>query len=186
MTGRPLALTPAVANRLVDALGAGAPYRDAAALAGVSPSSVFAWLGRGRAEADRIERGGDPNPDESAFLELLERTSVACAALSVEVNRSWLQAVRRGDWRAAAAWDERHRRNTDDPVDRLDPEQVAEIAHVALSQAQGRVIADAMLRFGRLLLTAVETDGVDAARSRQGPLAREALTEVDEHGDGTF
>lgn len=182
MTGRPLSLTPEVKETLVEALGAGATYRDAAALAGVSPSTLFAWLARGRSERERIERGLDPDPSETPFLEFLELATVACARVAVEVNRSWLSAIRRGEWRAAAAWDERHRRAVDEPVDRLDPEKVAEAGYRAITQEQGKAVAEAMLSYAEGLLAAVAELGVEGARARKGQLARDALLVIEHQG----
>ena len=67
------------------------------------------------------------------------------------------------------------------------PNQRAEVADAladrrdaVLTEAQGRDIARVLGEFTELLLGAVETDGVDAARSRWGLLAREAIGPTEE------
>ena len=69
-------------------LRGGAFAEVAARAAGVSPSTFYVWLERGR-------RGEHP------FLEFLEAVELADAEVEVEVSTALADAARDGNWRAA-------------------------------------------------------------------------------------
>ena len=69
-------------------LRGGAFAEVAARAAGVSPSTFYVWLERGR-------RGEQP------FLEFLEAVELADAEIEVEVSTALADAARNGNWRAA-------------------------------------------------------------------------------------
>ena len=59
--------SPERCDRIVGLLGEG-NYPDVAAKAvGVNPKTVRRWTACGRTEDDRIEAGGEPDPDEAAY-----------------------------------------------------------------------------------------------------------------------
>lgn len=109
---RPSKLTPALRERISQALSAGASYRAAAVSAGVGDSTLRAWLARGRVEqaAGRPARGTQRAIKrarrEAPYVELLE--SVEQAAARAEVRAALLIAkAAETDWRAAAWFLER-------------------------------------------------------------------------------
>lgn len=94
--GRPTLLTPEVHATIVKLLALGNYLETAAALAGVSRSTVFAWLRRGAEESDGI------------YFDFLVAARTA-AAQSEATDLAIIQmAARRGDWKAAA-WRLQHR-----------------------------------------------------------------------------
>ena len=99
-------LTPEVHAKVEEALRAGAYQRDAAAFAGISVRTFYAWLARGREAVEALERG-DPvegvDRDLAAFLHMVEGTR---SRVLVELVGIVQDAARR-DWRAAAWFLER-------------------------------------------------------------------------------
>ena len=133
--GRRAKLTPQVQRTICDALELGAYREVAAAVAGVSRSTFFAWVARGE-EWD--ERRDSAPAAERPFLEFLDATR---ASLAIGEHRLLETVVRAGpkDWRAAgwvlerrhpARWGRRKEhavaRADDTPPVVLSPEQVAE------------------------------------------------------------
>ncbi len=107
MAGRPSKLTPERAQAIALAVSEGHYLQHAAAAAGVARSSVHSWLARGRKARERLDGGGEPQPDEEPYLDFLEALEGAerCAAeLGIAPIRA---AMERGDWRAAAWYLER-------------------------------------------------------------------------------
>ena len=107
MVGRPSKLTPERAQAIALAVSEGHYLQHAAAAAGVARSSVHNWLARGQKARERLDGGGEPEPDEEPYLDLLEALEGAekCAAeLGIAPIRD---AMERGDWRAAAWYLER-------------------------------------------------------------------------------
>ena len=92
--GRRCRLTPEVQERIATALRAGSYLEEAAQLAGVSPSTLHAWLAKGR-----TARSGQ-------FLEFLELVHGAIAQAEVAAVAR-IFAASQTDWRAAAWWLER-------------------------------------------------------------------------------
>ncbi len=118
--GRPSALTPEVHQRLVRAKSVGTSDWAAAGMAGISESTYYELLKRGRAE----ESG--PHRDLVVALERAESEHYTYALAT------WKQAMA-GDWRAGKAYTERvdrRRARADGPArevpghpqqDRVDP-----------------------------------------------------------------
>ena len=107
MAGRPSKLTPERAQAIALAVSEGHYLQHAAAAAGVARSTVHSWLARGQKARERLDGGGEPEPDEEPYLDLLEALEGAekCAAeLGIAPIRD---AMERGDWRAAAWYLER-------------------------------------------------------------------------------
>ena len=94
---RPTKLTPAVHDAIVASLRAGAYIETAAAAAGVSASTVHAWL-----------RRAEDHPDDcgSPFLEFLEAVERARAEAELEAISVIRDAAPRS-WQAAAWYLER-------------------------------------------------------------------------------
>ena len=90
----PRKLTPAVQERIVQAIRAGASAEVAAESAGIARSTFFAWLERGRA-------------GERRFTAFAAEVKLARAAAEVHAVAVVRQAMNDGDWRAALAWLER-------------------------------------------------------------------------------
>ena len=107
MAGRPSKLTPERAQAIALAVSEGHYLQHAAAAAGVARSTVHNWLARGQKARERLDGGGEPEPDEEPYLDFLEALEGAekCAAeLGIAPIRD---AMERGDWRAAAWYLER-------------------------------------------------------------------------------
>ena len=107
MAGRPSKLTPERAQAIALAVSEGHYLQHAAAAAGVARSTVHNWLARGRLARERLDGGGEPEPDEEPYLDFLEALEGAekCAAeLGIAPIRA---AMERGDWRAGAWYLER-------------------------------------------------------------------------------
>ena len=92
--GRPTKLTSEVVDAVTKAIADGVPQRTAAALAGVSESTLQNWLKAGR-ERTTV-----------AFVQFLERVKKARAE-AVAVAIANINRASRRDWRAAAWWLER-------------------------------------------------------------------------------
>lgn len=76
---RPSLLNDRVVADLVQAVGGGSFYEEAAAYAGVSERSLFRWLQRGRNYDEVLEAGGEPAEDDKPFGELYRRLRKARA-----------------------------------------------------------------------------------------------------------
>lgn len=93
--GRPIELTPELQKLLCDALKAGNTRKDAAHHAGISVSTLYSWMKRGRqGEVEFLE-----------FLSAVEGAEAECAYRNV----AFIQKAAAKDWRAAAWWLERRR-----------------------------------------------------------------------------
>lgn len=73
------------------ALQNGYIYEMAAVYAGVSVSSIYKWLARGRAEFERREGGQSPNRGESRYLQFLHEVEEAKAI----AGSQWQDVVNR-------------------------------------------------------------------------------------------
>lgn len=99
---RPTKLTPAVQQKIVDAITVGAIYELAAQYAGIAYATFNNWMARGRAEAARLETpGARPRKSETPYLEFLEAVKKAEGSAAV----GWLAVIERAateTWQAAA------------------------------------------------------------------------------------
>jgi len=112
---RPSKLTPAVHDRLVSAVSTGVTLRVAAQSVGVDPDTVTRWRNAGRQACDAA--GLDTNAvlgDEDllallgverfAVVKLYQALHRAEARPAIVATASIMQALDRGDWRAAQHW----------------------------------------------------------------------------------
>ena len=73
MAGRPSKLTPERAQAIALAVSEGHYLQHAAAAAGVARSTVHSWLARDRKARERLDGGGEPEPDDGAISGLSRR-----------------------------------------------------------------------------------------------------------------
>jgi len=93
-------LTPKVSDAICDAVRAG-NYADAAASAGgVSKSTMYGWLSRGKDEQAWIDEGHPPRKAESVYLDFLDAFTRAEDAAEREAVGIWRDQMP-NDWRAA-------------------------------------------------------------------------------------
>ncbi len=93
--GRPSKLTPAIQEKIVQALSIGNYRKDAAEYAGIDAATLHRWLLRGAREKD------------SAYADLRAAVLEAESRAKITAIGSITKAMRNGDWRAAAYWLER-------------------------------------------------------------------------------
>lgn len=94
--GRPSKLTEDVKERFLKSIRVGNDKKVAAAVAGISESTLYSWLEKGR------------QPDaEPEFLEFLESVTQAEAQAEVNAVGRIRQAADNGRWQASAWWLER-------------------------------------------------------------------------------
>lgn len=86
--GRPSKLTPAVKQRLLDAIRAGNYYDAASVYAGIHPSTFYNWMEKGR------------NAKSGEFYEFFESVQRAEAEAEARVVALWQQEIP-GNWQAA-------------------------------------------------------------------------------------
>lgn len=110
---RPTALTKEVHDLIVDAIKLGNYQEYAAKAAGVTESTFYNWMDRGKRERERlINEDEKPNPKEKVFLEFFEAVEKA-KALAIAQNVAVIQkAAATGTWQAAAWWLERTAQKT--------------------------------------------------------------------------
>lgn len=68
MAGRKCKLNKEIQDKIIDLLLKGNYIETAAACAGISKNTLYDWLKRGAREAERIEKGGNPNLSERKFV----------------------------------------------------------------------------------------------------------------------
>jgi len=95
MMSRPTKLTPVTKEDIIKALRAGNSRRDSALYAGISETTFYSWMARGR----------EGEPLYSEFLEAVEKAE----AQSVVRNVAIIQRAAEETWQAAAWWLERKR-----------------------------------------------------------------------------
>jgi hypothetical protein len=91
--GRPTRLTPDLQRALCESLARGLPIKVAAALAGVSPSSVQSWRQAGQHAEEKQERGERLKARESDCLELRRATDIAMARSVSEIHQKYCEAA---------------------------------------------------------------------------------------------
>ena len=128
---RPTKLTPERAKRIVDAIADCCTREAAAAAGGVSPSTLFAWLARGRLHPDTPEG------------RLWERLQLAEHEAELTLTRD-VRAAAREDWRAAVTLlERRHPENWRRPTDHLEVRGRKELP----DQEHARRLADDLRAF---------------------------------------
>lgn len=121
--GRPSGMTPQVAERIVTAIRAGAYAEVAATYAGVSRSTYFLWMAKGRKDAEDREAGDFPSIDEShghewteeggrcwcghtRYSDFLDRIKEAEASAEIHAVGK-VRSAFETDWKAAMTYLER-------------------------------------------------------------------------------
>lgn len=108
--GRPSMFTEERRNKIIEYLTAGNYIDTACAAAGISTTTYYNWMERGKNERDRITAtSSDPLPDEAPYLEFvasIERAHADAEARNVAIIQ---KAAITGTWQAAAWWLERTR-----------------------------------------------------------------------------
>lgn len=104
---RPTEIDSLKVETLVTALRTGNYFEHACAFAGLSPSTVYRWLERGRKEREIIEQGNKPDPNEMHYVELCDTIEKARAEAVVRNVGIIQKAANNGTWQAAAWWLER-------------------------------------------------------------------------------
>lgn len=107
--GRPVKLTPEVQAEIVKRLSSGCSVEVAAAAAGVSRRTAFAWIERGQAAI-----GESVPATEVPFVEFAQAVDRARAEVEVLALATIMNAARKGAWQAAAWF-----------LERTNPEQYA-------------------------------------------------------------
>jgi len=101
--GRPVKLTAEVQAEIVKRLASGCSVEVAAAAAGVSRRTVFAWIERG----EKAARAESISETERPFAEFAEAVDRARAEVEVLALATIMNAARKGAWQAAAWFLER-------------------------------------------------------------------------------
>lgn len=91
---------PTVVKRFVDAILAGNPYYNAAALAGISQRTFQLWMEEGRALQDS-------NPNSKGYKMQFFRAVKEAEAKAIHRNVMVIQQASASSWQAAAWWLER-------------------------------------------------------------------------------
>lgn len=110
---RPTALTKDVHDLIVDAIRLG-NYQDYAAnAAGITVTTFYNWMDRGKRERERLVNADEKaKPKEAIFLEFFEAVEKA-KGLAIAQNVAVIQrAAATGTWQAAAWWLERTAQKT--------------------------------------------------------------------------
>lgn len=89
--GRPTSLTPALQSKVISAIKAGAYVETAAAFAGISKDTFYAWLRKGAKES--------PGQPYREFSDAVEEAQVFSELNDLRVID---QAAAKGQWQAAA------------------------------------------------------------------------------------
>lgn len=106
--GRKTLLNEDVHKRIVDTITGGNYLDTAAAVAGISSSTLHAWLDRGRKARDLAALGGKEAPaDERPFVSFLEDVEKARATAEARAVLLIQRAAQDGTWQAAAWYLER-------------------------------------------------------------------------------
>jgi hypothetical protein len=144
--GQPTKLTPEVHARIVEVVAAGNYLKTAAQFAGVSVSTLTAWMARGRAAAALADRGEPVPEEEQRYLAFMGAVAQAETQAEVAAVVQWRRAFP-NDWRAAR-----------DYLGRKRPEQWAPKTTISITteEAEAR-IEQATLE--ALTALGVDTDG---------------------------
>lgn len=105
--GRPTKLTDEIQQKILQALAAGNYQDTAAAYAGISTSTFYNWLERGKTERIRVAAGEKPKKTEEIFVEFVDAIESARAQAEVRSVALIQKAANDGTWQAAAWYLER-------------------------------------------------------------------------------
>lgn len=115
-------LEKSVSERVVEATRAGLTASATADYAGISRSTFFDWMRRGREASDAFDAGDPVLDSELPFLDLLDEIRRIHATTEVENLAVIENSASRGDWRAAAWVLERTRPKRWGPPHRQQPQ----------------------------------------------------------------
>ncbi len=112
--GRQGFLTPDLQEKIVELIRLGNYAEDAAGASGISRSTFFAWMVRGKTEQERLRAypNSPVRPDEAIYLEFMnavEKARDEATARNVAIIQ---REASKGTWQAAAWWLERTRQHT--------------------------------------------------------------------------
>ncbi len=132
LTGRPCKLTPAIQSKIVEYIHAGAYIETAAAAAGISKDTLYAWLRRGaRGDGTRFREFSDAVERALAQAELRDLLIIGKAA-----QTQWQAAAWRLERKCPDRWGRKVRI---EPVERQDPQEFAQSVREALAQMRATV-----------------------------------------------
>lgn len=140
--GRRGALTPELADRIIDLVAAGNYLKVAAQAAGIGQATLSSWLARGREVAAAVEETGEePDDNDAKYLAFLESVTGAQAEAETAAVVAWRKAFP-DDWRAAR-----------DYLARTSPERWAGVTRVQMTteEAERRIddaVNEALLAVG--------------------------------------
>jgi hypothetical protein len=175
--GRPTLLTEATTDAICQTLRVGNYLEASVRNAGLNPSTVYAWLARGRREQQRLEvieadgHAATPEPSERPFVEFLEavtRAQAEAETFAVVTLRSAMSATRTAsdgsgqepDWnvreRAATHYLERRHRAGWSRGEAVDQRVVAEVREELV------ISADQQRERTAAILLEVEAIGLEA------------------------
>ena len=125
--GRPTALTPETAKRILDAISVGGTYEIAAGYGGITERTLYKWIARG-------ENGEEP------FDQFVQDLNAAKAKGAIQLLSTVIRAAQEQSWQAAAWILERRHGYTRQPdvvpvSVQIDAEQISVAALIAESQA---------------------------------------------------
>jgi hypothetical protein len=95
--GRPTALTPAVADRIVDAVACGNHLTTACAAAGISRSTLYRWLEKAAVVDESIGAGERCSREALAFCDFRDRLALARARAELDAVKVIQRAMRGGE-----------------------------------------------------------------------------------------
>ena len=100
--GRPTLLDEDRLNRITEALENGTAARHAIRAAGVTHTTYYNWLERGRKERDRRNANLPEDPTETPFLDFLDAVEKAEAVAATSHMQNIAQTALNGTWQASA------------------------------------------------------------------------------------
>lgn len=102
-------LTPDTQSAILEALNLGNYIETAAQYAGISVTTMYNWLDRGRSERQRLDENPDaePNENETKYVEFLEAVEKTRSKAETRAIGLIQKAASDGTWQAAAWFLER-------------------------------------------------------------------------------
>lgn len=88
-------------STIIELMKGGLTPSRAAEVAEISSGTVRNWIKRGMLEQQRIEKGGEPNPQEKMYLDFAMGALKAESEAQAGLVLSWFREARQGDWKAA-------------------------------------------------------------------------------------
>lgn len=132
-------------------------YMDAAAEhAGIGERTLYRWLEKGRTEAEHVDQGHEPNPDEAVYLHFWQEVQKARAEAEVRHVANITTAANNGTWQASAWWLERTR------PEKYGRKLVTEVSGPDKGPIQVEITPEALERRIAAILGEIEGEVVDA------------------------